>query len=282
VLLTGLIFFQQAEEFGVAGTPLFPSAEGIKTEAEDSRPMEEGKVSEGGEDTQERKQPEAPYEEAGSSAGVSGTKAQESETLIAEEDLLEQAYLDYESGRYSPKLFKTMDFSEEHVVTAEEDSAKRVENIERVLSGETLVSDYSEIEMQRKVDTDGMATEEYNFNSEVTIEHQDLLWKEKYRPRKPRFLNRVHTGFEWNKYNQTHYDTDNPPPKIVQGYKFNIFFPDLIDKRKTPTYSLKPCQDNKDFAILRFHGGPPYEVCAKNCTFRVSECNSLFRILLLR
>jgi hypothetical protein len=273
---------EQAEEFGVAGTPLFPSAEGIKTEAEDSRPMEEGKVSEGGEDTQERKQPEAPYEEAGSSAGVSGTKAQESETLIAEEDLLEQAYLDYESGRYSPKLFKTMDFSEEHVVTAEEDSAKRVENIERVLSGETLVSDYSEIEMQRKVDTDGMATEEYNFNSEVTIEHQDLLWKEKYRPRKPRFLNRVHTGFEWNKYNQTHYDTDNPPPKIVQGYKFNIFFPDLIDKRKTPTYSLKPCQDNKDFAILRFHGGPPYEVCAKNCTFRVSECNSLFRILLLR
>jgi hypothetical protein len=81
---------EQAEEFGVAGTPLFPSAEGIKTEAEDSRPMEEGKVSEGGEDTQERKQPEAPYEEAGSSAGVSGTKAQESETLIAEEDLLEQ------------------------------------------------------------------------------------------------------------------------------------------------------------------------------------------------
>ncbi|KAI3874416.1 hypothetical protein MKW92_012170 [Papaver armeniacum] len=26
----------------------------------------------------------------------------------------------------------------------------------------------------------------------------------------------------WNKYNQTHYDHDNPPPKIVQGYKFNI------------------------------------------------------------
>ena len=29
-------------------------------------------------------------------------------------------------------------------------------------------------------------------------------------------------GFEWNKYNQTHYDIDNPPPKIVQGYKFNV------------------------------------------------------------
>ena len=26
---------------------------------------------------------------------------------------------------------------------------------------------------------------------------------------------RVYTGFEWNKYNQTHYDFDNPPPKIL-------------------------------------------------------------------
>ena len=24
---------------------------------------------------------------------------------------------------------------------------------------------------------------------------------------------RVYTGFEWNKYNQTHYDFDNPPPQ---------------------------------------------------------------------
>lgn len=31
-------------------------------------------------------------------------------------------------------------------------------------------------------------------------------------------------GFEWNKYNQTHYDVDNPPPKIVQGYRFNVSF----------------------------------------------------------
>ena len=35
-----------------------------------------------------------------------------------------------------------------------------------------LVSDYSEVEMERKVGGDGMVTEEYNFNSEVAIEHQ--------------------------------------------------------------------------------------------------------------
>ena len=50
----------------------------------------------------------------------------------------------------------------------------------------------------------------------------------------------MHTGFEWNKYNQTHYDFDNPPPKIVQGYKFNIFYPDLIDKSITPEFRLIP------------------------------------------
>lgn len=60
---------------------------------------------------------------------------------------------------------------------------------------------------------------------------QVYWWHEKYRPRKPKYFNRVHTGYEWNKYNQTHYDHDNPPPKVVQGYKFNIFYPDLIDKQ---------------------------------------------------
>lgn len=65
---------------------------------------------------------------------------------------------------------------------------------------------------------------------------QVYWWNIKYKPRKPKYFNRVHTGYEWNKYNQTHYDHDNPPPKVVQGYKFNIFYPDLIDKSKAPEY----------------------------------------------
>lgn len=63
-----------------------------------------------------------------------------------------------------------------------------------------------------------------------------VLLPSRYAPRKPRYFNRVHTGYEWNKYNQTHYDTENPPPKVVQGYKFNIFYPDLIDRSVAPTY----------------------------------------------
>lgn len=88
---------------------------------------------------------------------------------------------------------------------------------------------------------------------------QVYWWHDKYRPRKPKYFNRVHTGYEWNKYNQTHYDHDNPPPKIVQGYKFNIFYPDLVDKRTAPTYTIEKDGDSSETCIIRFHAGPPYE-----------------------
>lgn len=86
-----------------------------------------------------------------------------------------------------------------------------------------------------------------------------LVLEEKYKPRKPRYFNRVKTGYDWNKYNQTHYDHDNPPPKTVQGYKFNIFYPDLLDKSKTPQFFLEPVAGDLDHCIIRFQGGPPYE-----------------------
>ncbi|KAH9899821.1 mid region of cactin-domain-containing protein [Cubamyces lactineus] len=102
--------------------------------------------------------------------------------------------------------------------------------------------------------------EEELFNVEETINRTTAYnWEDKYRPRKPRYFNRVHTGYEWNKYNQTHYDTDNPPPKVVQGYKFNIFYPDLIDKSKAPTYKIIKEPGNDETVLLYFSAGPPYE-----------------------
>ncbi|TEB35352.1 hypothetical protein FA13DRAFT_1788001 [Coprinellus micaceus] len=102
--------------------------------------------------------------------------------------------------------------------------------------------------------------EEELFNLEEDLPNPTSYnWEDKYRPRKPRYFNRVHTGYEWNKYNQTHYDTDNPPPKVVQGYKFNIFYPDLIDKSKAPTYKIVKEPGNDDTVILQFSAGPPYE-----------------------
>jgi hypothetical protein len=95
-------------------------------------------------------------------------------------------------------------------------------------------------------------------------------WAEKYPPRKPKYFNRVQMGYEWNKYNQTHYDHDNPPPKVVQGYKFNIFYPDLVDKTKAPSFkiirehgrrkgeSFAPAGE-EDTCLIKFIAGPPYQ-----------------------
>jgi hypothetical protein len=93
---------------------------------------------------------------------------------------------------------------------------------------------------------------------EVSLPGETYWWQDKYRPRKPRYFNRVRTGWDWNRYNQSHYDFDNPPPKKIQGYKFTVFFPDMIEKNKTPQYFLEGASE-KEFAILRFHAGPPYE-----------------------
>ena len=105
---------------------------------------------------------------------------------------------------------------------------------------------------------------EYSLHNEVSLPTSIASWHSKYRPRKPRYFNRVKTGFEWNKYNQVHYDKENPPPKIVQGYKFNVFYPDLIDPTVTPRYRVEPSYGEggvreEDYCVLRFMGGAPYE-----------------------
>ncbi|KAK4465160.1 mid region of cactin-domain-containing protein [Cladorrhinum samala] len=117
----------------------------------------------------------------------------------------------------------------------------------------------------------GVGEGEEIFAAEEAVEGSSKpQWANKYRPRKPRYFNRVQMGYEWNKYNQTHYDHDNPPPKVVQGYRFNIFYPDLIDKTKAPTFkiirehgrrkgeSLAPA-GSEDTCLIRFIAGPPYQ-----------------------
>ena len=105
-----------------------------------------------------------------------------------------------------------------------------------------------------------MEAGEAKFSFEVPLEKKVTWWHDRYRPRKPKYFNRVHTGYEWNKYNQTHYDHDNPPPKMVQGYKFALFYPDLIDRSTTPSYTLLPDPAGAaDTCVLRFRAGPPYE-----------------------
>lgn len=165
---------------------------------------------------------------------------------------------EYTEGSYSPKLMPMSDLPADAILLDAEDDVKRLEFGRQLVVKTGQAEQEDERELMR-VATAGMNEEEARFSVQVPLRQEALVWSDKYRPRKPRFFNRVHTGFEWNKYNQTHYDIDNPPPKIVQGYKFNIFYPDLIDKSKTPTYVVTPMDDDKEFAVLRFHAGAPYE-----------------------
>ncbi|KAH0083045.1 hypothetical protein KCU96_g11373, partial [Aureobasidium melanogenum] len=116
----------------------------------------------------------------------------------------------------------------------------------------------------------GFNDNEEAFNAEEDVSTGRPKWAETYRPRKPRYFNRVQMGYEWNKYNQTHYDHENLPPKVVQGYKFNIFYPDLVDTTKAPTFRIERENGRKrgesfapagaeDTCLIRFIAGPPYE-----------------------
>jgi hypothetical protein len=179
--------------------------------------------------------------------------------MTAEMILLEECFELYKKGNYSPKYLAPADLEPATEIISEADDDQRLEYLRsKVINQHDGDENKDEIYMRREARM-GMNNDEAVFSVETKLDSQVYLWSDKYRPRKPRYFNRVHTGFEWNKYNQTHYDMDNPPPKIVQGYKFNIFYPDLIDKQSTPQYFLTPCNDNGDFGTLRFHAGPPYE-----------------------
>ncbi|KAL3988358.1 ataxin 2/2L [Sarotherodon galilaeus] len=257
--------FKLKQEQGVESEPLFPI---IKEE-----PRSEEDDERGGQTREKRRNIETEPEE-GPSTSTAGREDEEAgekgdkkdgeekdevvEAVLTEEDLIQQSQAEYDSGRYSPTLLMQSELPlDTHTITPEED-AHRLQLARRQLQVTGDASESAEDAFVRRA-KEGMGNDEAQFSVEFPVTGKMYLWADKYRPRKPRFFNRVHTGFEWNKYNQTHYDFDNPPPKIVQGYKFNIFYPDLIDKRSTPQYFLEPSPDNKDFGILRFHAGPPYE-----------------------
>lgn len=169
---------------------------------------------------------------------------------------------EYQRDCYSPVLvpIKQLKQAEQHVIDPEEDETRlRLARslVRKTGSGRLPTNEDRVFEREARK---GMNDDEVQFSVEAQVDYNHhYVWSEKYRPRKPRYFNRVHTGFEWNKYNQTHYDIDNPPPKIVQGYKFNIFYPDLIDLNSVPEYKVIPDSDNKEFAVLRISAGPPYE-----------------------
>lgn len=231
-------------------------------------------------DAEEEKKEEAEIEE-------------DKEELMTEEDWEVKCMEEYESRNFSPPRLVIDELPPDAVIIDAAEAAMTLEGRRKLLkkTGDASTGTEDAFVRHVKEGMDNAADEDTagaTFAVEAQISQQVYLWADKYRPRKPRFFNRVHTGFEWNKYNQTHYDFDNPPPKIVQGYKFNIFYPDLIDKTQAPTYTITPTED-KDFAILKFTSGPPYEDIAFKIVnreweyshkhgFRCQFMNSIFQL----
>ncbi|KAI5425682.1 cactin isoform X1 [Lathyrus oleraceus] len=196
-------------------------------------------------------------------------KVRSADESFSPEPIRENQEAEDEAGSFSPQLLH--DDENEEAIDPEEDRAilerKRMAVIEeqqrRIQEAMASRPAPSEDNLEMKAIKAMGAMEDgdavFGSGAEVSLDSQVYWWHDKYRPRKPKYFNRVHTGYEWNKYNQTHYDHDNPPPKIVQGYKFNIFYPDLVDKIKAPNYTIEKDGSNGETCIIRFHAGPPYE-----------------------
>jgi Cactus-binding C-terminus of cactin protein/Conserved mid region of cactin len=130
-----------------------------------------------------------------------------------------------------------------------------------------------DLETTRIVEEGVESEETFNVeDEEATANQPPMTWATEHNSRKPKFFNRVVMGYEWNKYNQTHYDESNPPPKVVQGYKFNIFYPNLVEAGKAPMYKVERNRQKRRYVgggggtsagedetcIIRFIAGPPY------------------------
>ncbi|XP_063690650.1 splicing factor Cactin-like [Bolinopsis microptera] len=198
-------------------------------------------------------------------------KKEEAQTMkiVKKDNKDELCMQEYEDLCYTPIRIDTIDM--DALVYTDQKIQREIKELRvEVNLSRGISTTNSKTDSNRGVDLEeqaqalmGPATEDEElFNADIDIGKQNYSWADKYKPRKPRFYNRVHTGYEWNKYNQTHYDQDNPPPKIVQGYKFNIFYQDLIDPNLTPEYKLTVCKDEKEFCILKITAGPPYEAIA--------------------
>jgi hypothetical protein len=163
--------------------------------------------------------------------------------------LIEEGSVLLQAQTLSPSLFGVSYFPSHEVVNESIEKRKREQNGK-------LLQMLSQVQNPREAMA--LVSEEY-FADEVPVKHPSYSWSSRVAPMKPQYFSYVHRGYEWNRYNRTHYDKENPPPKQVMGYKFNIFYPNLTNPGQPPTYSLRQDSERPGFRILTFHGGEPYE-----------------------
>lgn len=169
--------------------------------------------------------------------------------LNSEDSGKENAVTDNQASIFLKKIKAETDLKRD--ITLINNNALTSNSNKNSKKAENVISQ-DDLELDEPVDNN-----EKVFNEQINV-NKIYDWSSKYKPVKPRYSNKVRVGYEWNKYNQTHYNSSNPPPKIIQGYRFNIFYPHLIDKTKTPKFTLER-SDAAAMCVIRFHSGPPYE-----------------------
>lgn len=141
------------------------------------------------------------------------------------------------------------EFHEGMVQTAK-DNGRAVHNVQNreIRQGDSILEDIVEESELGEEQTESAFFDLVDIPVESNSSQEGLV--------KPRYWNRVRSGYDWNKYNRAHYDRDNPPPKAIFGYKFNILYPGL---KQTPSYIFERDHDDpNNYCIIRFRASPPY------------------------
>jgi hypothetical protein len=103
----------------------------------------------------------------------------------------------YNAGGYSPKyLSESRTMPGIDVLDGEED-AKCLKDL-RANKGKSSSDAMSSTEAKMmEMAKYGMGGDESTFSVEEDLGQQKMLWSDKFRPQKPKYFNRVHTGFDW-------------------------------------------------------------------------------------
>eukprot|EP01129_Flabellula_baltica_P017555 TRINITY_DN9761_c0_g1_i1.p1 TRINITY_DN9761_c0_g1~~TRINITY_DN9761_c0_g1_i1.p1 ORF type:complete len:450 (+),score=116.69 TRINITY_DN9761_c0_g1_i1:135-1352(+) len=154
--------------------------------------------------------------------------------------------------------FAVLPESEKIYVEKQEENEIEAEPIVPLRTAEEMLTE----ERNRAMEED---EEPFNVDYELPDFTEEQLTELGYVPKKPKFYNTVRKIIFWNGYNKKE-NTNEVPPKQVQGYKFSIFLPEKHNITEAPSFVLDPCED-ENHQILRFICGAPY----KDVAFKIAK-----------
>ncbi|CAF4357130.1 unnamed protein product, partial [Rotaria sordida] len=125
---------------------------------------------------------------------ISTTSKMNNNDFQSNEDLENKCLHEYKQGCYSPKLVNIHDFDISKCCILEADDWKKLkQQRQSIIKSDSVKPNIHDVfdELIRKI---GSLTDDDLIVNEIVSMDIQPLWSDKYKPRKPRFLNKVHTG----------------------------------------------------------------------------------------